>query len=931
MRAGSARVSGAATDEGVFLQHPDPVSRPPRAGRLSFPPAIRVALALLLLVAVAAMWFQNVAGEAARLRAHSLRVRLELAELRSDVLELSRAVRGYVATAREDWLEPGRLAQRRTPQRLQRLLALTGDHPTQQQRLQALGQHLQALIELDEAVLQAAAVQGFPAARQRIAAGTAPQELAAMKDLFDALDSEELRLLRELDTAGQQNTHLTIAVTALGSLLSLVLVAWAGWGQQRGLSRLGDTVRALEQAQASLSQANARLQAQAGQMAELNEALWRSIGDGVARTSSAPAPQRLDAPQRLEALRRTQLMDTPPEEDFDRFTRLAALTLQAPRCLISLVDERRQFFKSAFGLAEPLATTREQPLQASFCPLVVTSGAALAVEDAQHAPPPQHGQPVPAGVGAYLGVPLATPDGQVLGSFCVVDDKPRRWTVFERATLERIAQSVLAAIAVRMQLRALERHVAERTAEVRLLAGAIQHSLNGVSIVDAQGRFTYVNDAYAFQFGYERPEEVVGLSLEAHCAQPGQAQRLTGELRAWGACRTELGARRRDGSRFEVLLDMYLAHDEGGREICVGTSIDITERKRAEQALRLGEERLRLALEAARMGAYDFEPVTGRVQRIGSLYAALGLPPLGPGEEFLERVHPEDRDRLRTHMAGVSPAQPGYAAEYRLRKASGDWAWVADHAQASFSGTGTLLRQIGINMDITARREAEAALQSALSEKEVLLQEVHHRVKNNLQVVSSLLQLQRRQLQDPLIQAVFSETEHRVRAMALVHQRLYQQSTLSALNFADYLRTLAEQLVRSFGAERRVRAACELTPLQLPVNAAVPLGLIVTELITNALKYAYGPGREGVLRLVLRSQDEAGRPQLLLEVHDDGPGLPPDFDPADATSLGMRLVTLLSRQLDAVVELDPAPGTHWRVAVPLAGAADEPAHAAAAA
>ena len=699
-------------------------------------------------------------------------------------------------------------------------------------------------------------------------------------------------------------------------------MAWAGWGQQRSLRRLGDTVRALEQAQASLSQANTRLQAQAEQTAELNEALWRSIGDGVARPSASPSPQRLDAPERLEALWRTQLMDTPPEEDFDRFTRLAALTLQAPLCLISLVDDRRQFFKSAFGLPQALAGTRELPVQESFCQFVVTSGEALVVEDARRTPPPRYTLPVPEGVVAYLGVPLATPDGHVLGSFCVVDHKPRRWTALERSSLERIAQSVLAAMAVRMQLRALENHVAVRTAEVQLLAGAIKHSLNGVSIVDRLGCITYVNDAYALQFGYERPEDVVGVPVELHCTEPGQAQRIHEELRASGACRTELTARRRDGSPFEVLVDVYLACDEGGHEVYVGTTMDITERKRAEQALRLGEERLRLALEAARMGAYDYDPATGAVQRIGTLYTWLGVAPCSRGEEFIERVHPEDRAMLRSRMAGVSPVQPGYTAEYRMRTAAGHWAWVADHAQASFSDAGELQRQIGINMDITARREAETVLKAALAEKEVLLQEVHHRVKNNLQVVSSLLQLQRRQLRDPAIEAVFSETEHRVRAMALVHQRLYQQSTLSALNFADYLRTLADQLVRSFGAEHRVRPSCELQPLALPVNTAIPLGLIVTELITNALKYACGPGREGVLGLVLRMQEEtelAAPRGVVLEVHDSGPGLPPGFDPADATSLGMRLVTLLSHQLDALVEIGPGPGTHWRVTVPLKG------------
>ncbi|MDZ5461416.1 histidine kinase dimerization/phosphoacceptor domain -containing protein [Azohydromonas lata] len=884
---------------------------------MPIPPAIAVALVLLLLVALGAMWFQNVATEAARWRAHTLQVRLELSELRSDVLEISRAVRGYVASAREDWLEPGRQAQRSAAERLQRLQALTGDNALQQQRLQALEQRLHTLNALDEAVLRDAQQRGFRAAREHIASTSAPTELAAMKALLEALDAEELRLLHSRETAAQRNFDLAVAITALGSLLSLALVAWAGWGQQRSLRRLGATVRALEQAQDQLGAAHARLQGQAGQLAELNEALWRSIGDGEARQPASPSPQRLDDPDRLEALRRTQLMDTAPEEEFDRFTRLAALSLQVPLCLISLVDSRRQFFKSSFGLGGELAGTRELPVQASFCQFVVTAGEALVVEDAQRAPPPRYDGPVPAGVGAYLGVPLATPDGLVLGSFCVVDDKPRQWSAAERATLERIAQSVLAAIAVRMQLQVLERHVARRTAEVQLLAGAIKNSLNGVCIVNVQGRFTYVNDAYAYQFGYAKAEEVAGMALAEHCADPQTAATIVGELHAWGACRRELTARRRDGSRFEVLMDMYLAQDESERDVYVGTCMDITERKRAEQALRLSEERLRLALEAAHMGAYEVEGGTSRVQRIGSLYASLGLLREHDGRDFMQRVHPEDRHTLQASMAGLNPRQPGYSLEYRLRTPQGAWVWLADHAQARFSLDGTLLRQIGINMDVTARREAEAALKAALAEKEVLLQEVHHRVKNNLQVVSSLLQLQRRQLQDPAVQAAFTETEQRVRAMALVHQRLYQQNTLSALNFSDYLRTLADQLVRSFGAERRVRTALALQPLQLPVNAAVPLGLIVTELITNALKYAWGSTGEGELRIALAESTPPGPHQLVLEVRDDGTGLPPGLDPAQSKGLGMRLVTLLSRQIDATVENLDGPGTAWRLTVPL--------------
>ncbi|WP_198320933.1 histidine kinase dimerization/phosphoacceptor domain -containing protein [Azohydromonas aeria] len=887
--------------------------------RLPFPPAIAVALALLLVVAGGALWLQAVANDAVRSRAHTLRVRLELAELRNDVLEVSRAVRGYVASARDDWLEPGREAQRRAPERLQRLRTLTADNPAQQQRLEAFGQHLQVLGALEEAVLQDAARHGLEAARRRIAASDAPAQLAAMRTLLDALDAEELRLQTLRDAAVQHTTNLTVAGTALGSLLSLALVAWAGRGQQRSLRRLGDTVQALVQAQDSLGQANARLKAQAAHATELNQALWRTIDDGVARPAAPPRPMALDAAERLEALRRTQLMDTPPEEEFDRFTRLAALSLHAPLCLISLVDERRQFFKSAFGLPQELAATRELPVGESFCQFVVRDGAALVVEDAQRAPPPRYEYPPPAGVGAYLGVPLATPDGLVLGSFCVVDDKPRPWSEADCATLERIAQSVLAAIAVRMQLRALEHRVAERTAEVQLLTGAIRNSLNGVAIVDAHGRLSYANDAFAHQFGHGQPQALQGVALAELCAERAVAERIVAELHAWGSCRIELTARRRDGGNFEALLDAHLAHDEGGHEVVVATTIDITERKRAEQALRLGEERLRLALEAAHMGAYEHDAATGEVRRTGSLYAALGLALQGRDEEFTERVHPDDRALLAARIGTLGPAQPGYALEYRLRRPDGSWAWVADHAQASFSSGGGLLRRIGINMDVTARRQADAALQAALAEKEVLLQEVHHRVKNNLQVVSSLLQLQRRQLGDPALQAVFMETEQRVRAMALVHQRLYQQSTLSALNFGDYLRSLADQLVRAHGAEQRVRIELALQPVRLPVDVAVPLGLIVTELITNALKYAWAPGAAGVLDLRLRAADDAVPARLVLEVRDNGIGLPPGLDPAQGSGLGMRLVTLLSAQLDASVDVGEGPGTWWRVVVPLPG------------
>lgn len=768
----------------------------PAPGRWPVPRTLAAGLALLLAMTAASLWFQHQAGRAAALQQHSYEVRLQLDALRADVLEISRGVRGYMASGQADWLAPFTHALHRAPERLHSLQALTADNPLQQARLRQFQQQLDTLAAQDEALVRQGMTQGVEAGRQALARADAAAQVATLKALLDVLEAEELQLQARRDAAEQRSTRVALAVWLAGSVLGFALLAWAGGALQRNLRRLHASVAALRQAQDSLGGAHERLRQQATQLAELNEALWRSVGDGRNAPAAPPAPARLDAPERLAALRRTALMDSPPEESFDRFTRLAAASLQAPMSLISLVDDRRQFFKSAHGLPEPLASRRETPLSASFCRHVVTAGAPLVVEDALRAPPSAHGDDaVLAGVVAYLGVPLATPDGHVLGSFCVLDDRPRQWSAEDRSTMERIGQSVLAAIAVRMQLRELERRVAERTAEVRLLAGAIQNSLNGFSIVDREGRITFVNEALVRMAGYTSPHEVIGTHVAEHCVDPALPARLTAELRTRGACRIEFAGRRRDGGTFEVLLDAHRAHDEGGAEIYVGSAVDITERKQAEQALR-----------------------------------------------------------------------------------------------------------------------------ASLAEKEALLQEVHHRVKNNLQVVCSLLQLQRRQLGDPAAEAVFAETEQRVHAMALVHQRLYQQHNLSALDFAGYLRGLGAQLVQSFAGGRTVRVAWQLETLQVPLAAAIPLGLIATELLTNAMKYARTP--QGTVQLAVTLEPE-GAQGLRLTVSDDGPGLPEGLDPARCTSLGLRLVQMLSRQIGATVAFDAPPGGGTRCRVEMAEREEE--------
>jgi two-component sensor histidine kinase len=206
--------------------------------------------------------------------------------------------------------------------------------------------------------------------------------------------------------------------------------------------------------------------------------------------------------------------------------------------------------------------------------------------------------------------------------------------------------------------------------------------------------------------------------------------------------------------------------------------------------------------------------------------------------------------------------------------------------------------------EIVKREQAQSALATSLREKEALLQEVHHRVKNNLQVISSLMRIQSKYVQDKLTVDTLRESENRVRSMALVHQKLYQSETLSKIAFEDYLKSLARELFASYGVSRqRVKLEIDVERTSLPVGVAVPLGLIVSELVSNSLKHAFGNTASGSVRIAVERRGD----QLELRVSDSGDGLPQGVDPLRSPSMGLQIVSVLSRQIGARYE-PPAPG-----------------------
>jgi two-component sensor histidine kinase len=212
------------------------------------------------------------------------------------------------------------------------------------------------------------------------------------------------------------------------------------------------------------------------------------------------------------------------------------------------------------------------------------------------------------------------------------------------------------------------------------------------------------------------------------------------------------------------------------------------------------------------------------------------------------------------------------------------------------------------------RKQAEYELKASLHEKELLLKEVHHRVKNNLQVISSLVSLQADGSKDETVREVLRDVTYRVRSMALVHEKLYQSADFARIDFAEYTRSLLGYLWRAHGAAAaNVRLTLELEPLTLPIDTAVPCGLILNELAGNALKHAFRGRTEGEVTVTLQSGAEGS---VFLYVRDNGVGLPDGFNWREASSLGLRLVQLLSKQLDASVEVSGGGGSRFEIALP---------------
>jgi PAS domain S-box-containing protein len=279
-------------------------------------------------------------------------------------------------------------------------------------------------------------------------------------------------------------------------------------------------------------------------------------------------------------------------------------------------------------------------------------------------------------------------------------------------------------------------------------------------------------------------------------------------------------------------------------------------------------------------------------------------------EKSLECYRPEDRLLIMEAFEKCIHNGQEYDHEYPITKTNEEKIWVRTTGKPVFS-EGKIVKVIGSFMDITIQKKAYKKIQASLNEKETLLHEIHHRVKNNMQVISSLLKLQSNSIEDTQVKEVLKESQGRVYAMSAVHETLHGLENLSEIDLKNYLSRITTSIFQTYSYNHtRVSLKIDLENLPISINQAYPLGLVINELISNSLKYAFPDDRKGEITVRMKKRKN----ELELTFIDNGIGMPEDFNWKNSNTLGLKLVrTLVENQLDGSIDMESKNGTKFTI------------------
>ncbi len=445
----------------------------------------------------------------------------------------------------------------------------------------------------------------------------------------------------------------------------------------------------------------------------------------------------------------------------------------------------------------------------------------------------------------------------------------------------------------------------------------IVNSMNDSLIVASHdGIIKRVNNATILLLGYTK-EELIGQHISSFI--------INGDKLLLDMCdidkknivkNVETSFMSKGKTEISIIFSSSIMYDKYGNIqdfVCVAK--DITERKRTEEAIRSNEGQLKEAQRIAHIGSWELNIRTGELKWSDEIYRMFGMKPqefCATYEGFLDTIHPDDRDFVNRAYTDSLKYRNPYNIIHRLLRRDGSIKIVHERCETVYDENGTPIRSMGTVQDITERKLAENQIEQSLREKEVLLREIHHRVKNNMQIISSLLSHQMENIKDNKIIDIFTESQNRIISMSLVHEKLYQSRDLRNIDLKDYINDLGVNLFQSYNIHSgNIKLNIDVEDILLDIDLAIPIGLILNELITNSLKYAFPDGMKGEIKVLFRSTNDN---MLELVVNDNGIGLPEDLDFRKTRTLGLHLVTVLAEnQLHGKIEMNRFKGTEFRI------------------
>ncbi|MBN2732239.1 MAG: PAS domain S-box protein [Balneolaceae bacterium] len=447
----------------------------------------------------------------------------------------------------------------------------------------------------------------------------------------------------------------------------------------------------------------------------------------------------------------------------------------------------------------------------------------------------------------------------------------------------------------------------------KLTENIIQHLPGIFFLIDKKGNIKKWNNNLIDVTNRE-PEETQNLSYTNFIAQKdhNKAQKALQKVFRDGYSRTELNFVSKDRKVTPILLVAfrYQVEDE---MYATGIGIDISDKKQAIEELEQKEQKLKKAQRIGKMGSWTWYIPTNGLYWSDEVYKLYDLDKnkFEPTfENFMEMLSSSEQEKVDTIIQNIQKGKNKGEVEFEVQKPDGSIMYVHQRYNVHRDSKGNPVEVSGTMQDVTARRENEEKLKSALKEKEVLLAEVHHRVKNNLAIINSLLQLEIFNTENDMLKNILSKSQMRIHSMALVHETLYSLKNFANISFGKYIEKLITSLRKTFPHKsQQIDIDLHTEDVTLNINQAIPCALLINELITNSFKHAFPNSKSGTVAIKLQEKQNI----VHLVVSDNGIGFNVDQALENPNTLGLTLVKKLILQIDGHVDIDTINGTSFHI------------------